>query len=77
MFVELLSQVVTVGLSADSPGRASHQDDLLRLRDPRVADEVLQQGRHDVVAVEIKILGQLGGVPGASVHVAAAVGDVH
>ena len=42
VFVELLSKVVTVGLRTDSPGRAAHQDDLLRLRDPGVADEILQ-----------------------------------
>ena len=42
VFVELLSKVVTVGLRTDSPGRPAHQDDLLRLRDPGVADEIFQ-----------------------------------
>ena len=74
--VELLCKVVTVGLRTNSPGRAAHQDNLLCLRDPGVADEILQQSRDNVVAVEIKILSQLGGVPGPSIHVAGTIRNI-
>ena len=77
VFVKLLSKEVTVGLCADGPGGSSHQDDLLGLRDLGVADQIIQQGRENVVAVEIEILSQLGGVPGSCVHITAAVGNVH
>ena len=77
VFVEFLSQVVTVGLGTDGPGGASHQDNLLGLGDVGVAQQVVQQPRHNVVAVEIEILSQLGGVPGARVYIAGAVGNIH
>ena len=59
VFVELLSKVVTVGLGTYGSGRASHQDYLLGLRDPGVAEEILEEACENVVSVEIEVLSQV------------------
>ena len=51
--------------------------DLLRLLDPVVGDEVVNDGSHDVLAIEHSAVGLTAGVPGAGVQVRAAVGDIN
>ena len=50
---------------------------LLCLLDPVVSDEVVNDGGHDVLAIEHSAVGLGAGVPGSGVQVRAAVGDVN